>query len=153
MSIARAIRNRPKVWRVFFYRNRTDISPPTNPARRGMYFCFYYGTILLQKHKIARKMHTNEPTKSPNFMASLPKRTLKRCEGLLIILLIPKMIESPALMRQLNAAILELSLRMALTQLPECLQKGLFPSFPQFYIKLMHYNERFIIRDYILSYK
>jgi hypothetical protein len=64
-----------------------------------MNFCLSYYTNLLSRHRIVLKIHTKEPTKSPNLIASLPKSIKNRWEGLLTILFKPKTVERPALMR------------------------------------------------------
>lgn len=99
MSIARANKNKPNVWRDFFYKNNTEIKPPTKPANNGIYRRYYSPMYLLKQHKVNLNSITKLPTKSPNLMASFPVSMLKRCFGLENIFFKLKTVDIPALMR------------------------------------------------------
>jgi len=99
MSIARANKNKPNVCRDFFYKNNTDINPPTKPANSGIYRRYYSPTYLLRQQRVNLKTSTKLPTNNPNLIESFPVRIVNKCLGLENIFFKPKTVDIPLLMR------------------------------------------------------
>ncbi len=95
MSMALANKKRPNVCLDFFYKNSTEISPPRNPANRGMYLWYYYPMCLLKQQRVSLNKRTKLPTKRPNLIESFPKRILNRFVGLENILFRLKTVDIP----------------------------------------------------------